>query len=286
MSKTAVMPAYISMEEVQTPMAKTFYILNRWVRILSSYGEIDSSTLNNDFKVIHQVIKSPEITRSIKTAILSCRDRLLGTVHDASKLAGYIKSVLKRISESMTDSFILQIKQDKKDKGMRNRYSHLLKKLSRVELKGTGTKLSEIDVDMVDSKTAATVRRIVEKRAAQSLSSTMNRNHESNLFRQKVRRAKSFTLYYTYEGKIDDLHREASTHWVFKREKESGLLVKRKKHGFATKEEALEAVERWNTSHPHDEIPMVAYQCAHCGKWHIGHNRSDTPNAEAVSSIL
>jgi hypothetical protein len=41
---------------------------------------------------------------------------------------------------------------------------------------------------------------------------------------------------------------------------------------------ALEAIKLWKKDHVDDTKAMVAYQCSHCHKWHIGHYTNNIQN--------
>lgn len=70
------------------------------------------------------------------------------------------------------------------------------------------------------------------------------------------------------------LEKQISTHWKEMYDSTTGQMVLKKKMGYSTLKEANMAIDKWRIDHPEDAIPMAAYQCAHCGKFHIGHNRS------------
>lgn len=274
MSYTMVMPTVLRVDENNESLAKMAYVLNNWVRMLVSYGKVDVARLTSDFNLLQSIIKCADTPKHIKRSLTSCRDRLLKNNAVIDDLVSYIKKVTSLICDELEDEDVANLKHSRTDKRMTKRYSNLVKKIKGIKLNGTSVRLCDTDIDTLDKQTARTVRRIVEKRAAQNVAHTSkNREECGNAFRQAVRRSTSFSLFASYREEVDNPYRDANSHWTIIVDKNTGAFIRKKKIGYNTSEEAEVACIEYMKAHPEDEIPMSAYQCPTCGKWHIGHDR-------------
>ena len=142
-----------------------------------------------------------------------------------------------------------------------------------------GKYLKDVDITMEDGATSRKVRRIVEKRMCQAY----HRQHKNcgqngGRDRHYMKRATSFQLHNL--GQIEcetGVCRTESTHWKRSYDPITGEVVFKKKMGYSTYEEAMEAARQFSLRHPEDKRTISAYKCAYCGMWHIGHY---TPDAE------
>lgn len=274
MSYTMVMPTVLKVDGNNKTLAKMAYVLNNWVRMLVSYGKVDVSRLTDDFNLLQSILKCADTPKHIKRALVSCRDRLLKSNFIIDELVSYIKKVTFILCQELEDEDVANLKRSHTDKMMTKRYGKLVKKLKDIRLNGTSVKLCDTDIETVDKQTARTVRRIVEKRAAQNVAqSSKNRDEYGNAFRQAVRRATSFSLFASYREEVNSPYREPNSHWTIIADKNTGAFIRKKKVGYNTPEEAKAASIEYMNVHPEDDVPMTFYLCPSCGKWHIGHDR-------------
>lgn len=274
MCYTMMMPTVLMVDNNNENLAKMVYILNNWTRMLVSYGKIDGDRMTEDFNLVQSILKCATIPKHIKRALTSCRDRLLKKNPIMEDLIPYLKKVTAILCEELENEDIANIRNSRVDKRMTKRYRTLINKIENIRLKGTTTKLCDTDIETVDKHTARTVRRIVEKRAAQDVARSNKRGKEyGNAFRQTVRRATSFGLFASYREVVDSCHRDAYSHWSIITDKNNDTFIRKRKVGYNSEEEAMAACAEYMTAHPDNKMPMTAYLCPSCGKWHIGHER-------------
>lgn len=279
-----ILPIAIKIEDSESELARLTFIFNRWAKLLSKYGKLDGNTLNDDFLAIAKVIKHTKITKQIKKAVLACRDSAL--TQNMIKLSESLLYALELMSTAQDAPELKQIRDDYADQGMTERYKPLSRRLSKEYIRKLNKDLVYTDVDLDDSRSAKLVRRIVEKRAAQQVYKNCNGSHNGNRFRQSVRRAKSFSLYFCNQYDSESLKRAAGSHWKIWYNPETGKKTLKKKHPYATCEEAQQACKMYCLNHPSEEFPMHVYKCGHCGNWHIGHDRQyvdSSSDAKCVS---
>lgn len=158
------------------------------------------------------------------------------------------------------------------DQGMTERYAPLSRRLSREKIRRINKEI--MYADMNDAVTSRLVRRIVEKRAAQTVHQSMgSHDKNTNRYRQSVRRATSFCLYHRTFAEYDVQLRAPGTHWKVVKQN-NGKRVLRSKIAYDTYVEAMESCAHYMLYNPDELYAMTAYKCEHCGKWHIGHDRS------------
>lgn len=264
-----VLPTAISIDNVNDEVMRLAFILNKWTKSIFKYGKIDGLTINKDFTTIAKAIQSVGVSRKAKNAIRSCRDCAL--TQETDKLVDSLARTLQVLCEEKMNPMVLQIKSHTDDQGMTEKYRPLSRRLSNEYIRKLNKDLLYADVDLEDSKRAKLVRRIVEKRAAQQVYKNCKGNRDGNRFRQDVRRAKSFSLFYCTQCDSNTLKRDGGSHWKVAFGDGTDEMCLKKKHSYATYEEALEACNRHKERHPDDNCPIHPYRCKYCGQWHIGH---------------
>ncbi len=275
MCHTAILPTTLSSSQSDNQVIRLTYIFNRWLKMLKSYGRLDETSLSNDFSVIAKVIKSTETSSTIKKAVTKCRDLALVGSDNLSILMKALRHALTLMCNEQEDTCIRSIKQSYADQGMTERYRPLSKRLKKETIRKIGRTLSYTNVHTDSPETTKLVRRFVEKRAAQTVFKQSGKSHSrSNRFRQSVRRAVSFSLYNATFTDYDAQKRAYGTHWKVTIKPSTGEKVLKSKHCYLSFEEALAVCNRYAQQHPEDPYPMVPYLCDHCGKWHIGHDRT------------
>ena len=132
--------------------------------------------------------------------------------------------------------------------------------------------LRNFDVNMAAASDSRKVRRIVEKRMCQAYyrQSHGHGRTDSNRDRHGMRRAVSYQLHNL--GQIEEVApRRAGSHWKPAIDCVTGQSVLKPKQSYDTMDEAVAMAKRYTERHPNESLPMVAYKCAHCNKYHIGH---------------
>ena len=154
-------------------------------------------------------------------------------------------------------------------------YSDITKKLFYEQLDFLDGKcLKNVDISLEKGKVTRKTRRIVEKRMCQTWNRQFkgsSRKEDGNFKRHSMIRATSYQLYNM--GLVEnDLERSACTHWKVAFDFTTQQYVLKKKCQYDTLDEAQAAimVRRTTTSENHGELD--AYQCRHCGHYHIGHS--------------
>ena len=199
-------------------------------------------------------------------------------------LSSQLRHTLKQLCHTLDSGSIKKVKKIRSDIGMSEFYRPLSRRLRKEKIRKVGKQLRYVDRNSNDAKTTKLVDRIIEKRAAQEVYKLWkNSAPDSNWYRQKIRRAKSFNLYNMDFSDYKAEERFRGTHWAVTYDYK-GKRRFRKKLSFDSMEEAEKASKSYNEAHPEQEYPMTAYQCAHCGKFHIGHDRYFQP--EELKQII
>ena len=248
------------------------YIFNRWLKMLKTYGKLDQQGLNDDFCAISKAVRNKAIDKELRHKIRSCRDLAISQSPNISALIETLKSTLDLLCKSEENQAIEIIAQAYADQGMTERYRPLTKRLANEKVRKIGRKVIYIDPLTDDKESSRLMRRIIEKRAAQTVFRNAKKSdRNSNRFRQSVRRAISFSLHSTKFTDYDAQLRSRGTHWrvVHQNSKREKVLAAKK--AYNSYADALDAIERYALKHPNDHRPVSAYVCVHCGKWHIGH---------------
>lgn len=274
MCHNSILPTTLNAEQFGTELNRLIYVFNRWLKMLSNYGRLNPDERCSDFSLISKVIKNADVKRDVREAVRRCRDYALSRSVGIDELARTLKSALRILCKTQENSAVEEVAQTYADQGMTERYRPLSRKLAKEKIHKINRKLICTDASTDDRETTRLVRRIVEKRAAQTVYRNMrHRDRESNKFRQSVRRATSFSLYNKKFADYDIQLRAHGTHWKV-RHNCRGEKILEAKVSYNTYEEAAEAILRYSERHPDDQRPMTAYVCDHCGKWHIGHVRA------------
>lgn len=274
MCYTATLPSVIKSEDLNSDLLNLTRIFNRWLKMLTSYGKLDETTLQDDFTAIAKVVKSHETKKDIKRAIQRCRDYALATAVRISDLVRSLSSALKLLCKAQENKEVSKVQKAYADQGMTERYRPLTKRLAKEKIRKIGREVIYTDCHTDDAETTKLVRRIVEKRAAQEVHKIAGKHdRETNRYRHSIQRAVSFNLYNTRYTEYDAGLRAPGTHWKVQTHHSKGKKVLVAKFSYSTYEEAVEACTRYMMAHPEDPRPMSAYKCDYCGKWHIGHER-------------
>lgn len=274
MCYTATLPTVIKSENINSDLLNLTRIFNRWLKMLTSYGKLDETSLQDDFTAIAKVVKSPETKKYIKRAVQLCRDYALAAVIRTSDLVRSLDSALNLLCKAQENKELRKIKKAYADQGMTERYRPLSKRLAKEKIRKIGREVIYTDRHTDDSKTTKLVRRIIEKRAAQEAHKNAGKHdRETNRYRHSIQRAVSFNLYNKRYTEYDAELRAPGTHWKVQTHNSKGKKVLVAKFSYNSYEEAVEACTRYMMAHPEDLRPMSAYKCDYCGKWHIGHER-------------
>ncbi|MDE6578676.1 MAG: hypothetical protein K2J82_09910 [Muribaculaceae bacterium] len=272
MCYNAILPITIKSKKADALLFRLTCIFNRWRKMIKNYGKLDCTSLTDDFNLISMVIKSCDMKNSVRSAVRTCRDIALSSDPSLPDLYSSLSRTLRILCEEQEDSSIKTIKKIYDDQGMTERYRPLSKRLRKEKIRRLGKEIIFTDINSDRPATTRLVRRIIEKRAAQTVFKNSGRSgHDSNRFRQSVRRAASFSLYNTSFIDYDREKRFNATHWKVIHYASKGTKALKAKRSYNTQEDALNAIENHYRNHPGDPRPMEAYLCAYCGKWHIGH---------------
>ena len=274
MCYTATLPTIIKSENLNFDLLNLTRIFNRWLKMLTSYGKLDETSLQDDFSAIAKVVKSHETKKDLKRAVQRCRDYALTTVMHISDLVRALSSALYLLCRAQETKELRKVKQAYAEQGMTERYRPLSKRLARETIRKIGKEVIYTDRHTDDAETTRLVRRIVEKRAAQQVHKNAGKNdRKTNRYRHSILRAVSFNLYNKRFVEYDAGLRANGTHWKVQIHNTKGRKVLVAKYSYNNYEEAVEACTRYMMAHPEDSRPMSAYKCDYCGKWHIGHDR-------------
>lgn len=287
MCYTATLPTVIKSENLNSDLLNLTRIFNRWLKMLTNYGKLDETTLQNDFIVIAKVVKSHETKKDIKRAAQRCRDYALVTVMQITDFVHSLTSALDLLCKAQENRELRKVKKAYADQGMTERYRPLSKRLAKEKIRKIGREVIYTDRHTDDAETTRLVRRIVEKRAAQEAHKNAGKHdRETNRYRHSIQRAVSFNLYNKRYAEYDAELRAPGTHWKVQTHNSKGKKVLVAKFSYNTYEEAVEACARYMMAHPEDSRPMSAYKCDYCGKWHIGHERNPQEIIETTAEKL
>lgn len=284
MCNTTTLPCVTKSEILNSDLHHLTRIFNRWLKMLTGYGKLDLTEIGSDFTVISKVIKSEDIDKKVKRAVKRCRDYALAKALNLGDFTKALNRTLRIMCRAQEDRETHIIKKQRADQGMSERYRPLTKRLQKEKIRKIGKELIYTDSQTDDPRTNRLVRRIVEKRAAQTVHRIgFGRNRDNNRFRQSVRRATSFSLYNVNFTEYDAQKRVTGTHWKVISIPRKGKKMLKAKMSYNSAEEAMQACERYIQSHTDDPRPMTTYKCEHCGKWHIGHERMPDRMPEMIS---
>lgn len=268
-----IIPILIGESNTNEVMMKLVSVLNRWVKMLETYGKLEEGTINTDIQSIEMALPSLSRFENLRKQIAVCKFYALHDGGNNSRFIQYIKNSLSILKKIMEDVKVKQIRKKFDNQGMTEMYTPLIRRLAKERVKKIDKPLISASVDE-DKKTSKLVRRIVEKRAAQVVYRTWKYKEKyNNSFRQKVRRAISFNIYKATAPEYDPKLRQKGTHWNIRYKSYRNGKYLTGKRSFDTYEEALDACKSYMTCHPYELQKMQPYKCAHCEKWHIGHER-------------
>lgn len=246
--------------------------LRRWESSLVKFGKVDQWNISEDFATLGAFISTgkPKVARN---AIRDCRDYTISGIYDASMLLEKVQYACRVLDHAKAGRIKRETKKNNTD-GQAKRFASTTKKLYNEKLRFMdGESLRGIDISMEDGATSRMVRRIVEKRMCQAYyRQHKNDDDHGGRDRHYMKRATSFQLHNL--GQIEcttGFCRSNSTHWKKMYDPATGEVVFKKKMEYSSYEEALNAAREFALKHPEDKKPVSPYQCAHCGKWHIGH---------------
>ena len=281
MCYTATLPLVIKSENINSDLLNLTRIFNRWLKMLTSYGKLDETTLQDDLTAIDKVVKSHDTKKDIKRAVQRCRDYAMATIIRISDLVQSLTSALNLLCKAQEIKEVRKFQKAYADQGMTERYRPLTKRLAKEKIRKIGREVIYTDYHTDDAETTKLVRRIVEKRAAQEAHKRAGKkDRETNRYRHSIQRAVSFNLYNIRYAEYDAELRAPGTHWKVQTHHSKGKKVLVAKFSYNTYEEAVEACTRYMMAHPDDPRSMSAYKCDYCGKWHIGHERLPQQIAE------
>ena len=246
--------------------------LKRWETSLINFGKVDQWNISDDFATFGTFISSGK-PNAARNAIRDCRDYSISGIYDASLLLNKVQSAYRILDHAEAGRMKKEAKKNSSN-GQAKRFASTTKKLYNEKLRFMdGESLRDIDITMEDGATSRKVRRIVEKRMCQAYY-RQHKNDEDHGGRDRhyMKRATSFQLHNL--GQVEcttGLCRTNGTHWKKMYDPIAGGMVFKKKMEYSSYEEATEAAMEFMRRHPEDKKPVSAYQCAHCGKWHIGH---------------
>ena len=272
-------------------------ILKGWIISLERYGNIDGLKLSHELNVLEEYLRSKKDKNSIRGLVKIIRDKVVSSFIDVEQTLSVLHQLFARIELQKQNEGSSETKKGNKwihkhgqERRFKSETGHIF--AERLKFKG-GMYLRNFDVETESASESKKVRRIIEKRMCQAYHN-MNRKHKrgekeipSNYDRYWEHRATAFQLYNI--GQIENVRgvsRGNSTHWKRMRDHQTGMVVLKKKMSYPTKEAAQEAALKWHIKHPEDKRVIHVYQCAHCGKWHIGHNPAPTAESESSCSDI
>ena len=250
--------------------------LKRWESSLVNYGKVDQWNINEDYSILGAFIAGGS-SKAARSAVRECRDYSISSSCDATVLLSMVRNANRILNKPDDDRINRELKK-LNSIGQAKRYVSTTKKLygEKLRFKG-GQYLKDIDISMEDGATSRKVRRIVEKRMCQAYHrqhKQLTRNDGQD--RHYMKRATSFQLHNLGQIECESgVCRSQSTHWKKTYDPITGEVVFKKKMAYSSFEEAAEAARQYMMRHPEETVPMTAYKCAFCGKWHIGHSTPD-----------
>lgn len=280
-----ILPILIEESDGDEVLMNLVCVLNRWIKMLETYGKLEEATINSDVRTIDLALPYLIRFENLRKQIAVCKYYAIHEGSHVMRFNEYIKNCLSFLKKVMEDGKVKQIRKNYENQGMTERYNPLARRLAKEKIRKIDKPFISAAIDD-DKKTSKLVRRIVEKRAAQEVYRTGNYKEKyNNSFRQRVRRAVSFNLYKATAPEYDPKLRQYGTHWsvAYKSHVKGKYLISKK--GYVTYEEALAASESYMACHPFELQKMQPYKCAHCTKWHIGHERTWSAIDEEVQLI-
>ena len=257
---------------------KMFYMMRRWINALNSSGKLDRVYLMEDFNALNRFIRV-ENNRRLVTMAKDCRDYPLSTVFSLETLIKKINRFLAKLEELNREEekkAAVKINMEAESMGQSERYRDATRRIYSERLRfNDKVRLRNFDVNMATPSDSRKVRRIVEKRMCQAYhrQSRTSGHDDSNRRRHDMRRAVSYQLHNL--GQIEEVtHRNVNSHWKPAVDCVTGKRVLKPKQAYNSLEDAEMAAQHYTKRHPREALPMVAYKCAYCNKYHIGHDHA------------
>lgn len=254
-------------------------ILRKWRKVILEDGLLNPISMSREYSQINSFIKISS-DKELEKLVRDCRDYSLGIDCKASILLIKIDNVLNYKKKEGTD------KKNSLNSSVTQRalYCNTTKVIFNEPVRFLdGILLRNFDISMEYGEKSRKVKKIVEKRMCQAY----HRKHrecfrnEDNKRRHEMRRAVSFQLHNIGQiENLSDFPRTYSTHWKKMYDMNTKQYVLKKKMSYSNMGDANKAIILWNIKHPEDKRGMHVYQCAYCGKYHIGHERTELVNTE------
>lgn len=130
MCYTATLPTVVKSDNLNSDLLNLTRIFNRWLKMLTSYGKLDETSLLDDFTAIAKVVKSHETNKDIKRAVQRCSDYALSAAMQIADLVRALSSALNLLCKAQEDKELRKIKKTYADQGMTERYRPLSKRCS------------------------------------------------------------------------------------------------------------------------------------------------------------
>ena len=253
-------------------------LLKSWESSIERYSKLDSWKIEKDLAILGEYLRGKEDSKSIRELVRQIRDKAICPSFESTSMVTLIKRVFEKM-DTPKEEVCLMVKRGSrriKKEGQEFRFRGQTQKIFEEKLKFKGGMLlRNFDIETETAVESRKVRRIVEKRMCQAyhrMNKKSSTEEKDNSDRYWESRATSFQLYNI--GQVENVRgksRGDSTHWKRVYDPLTGNVVFKKKMAYATREEALEAIELWKINNPEDRKQMHAYQCSVCHKWHIGH---------------
>lgn len=283
MSKKTILPTTGRDAQAMPEITTLIYVFNRWQKNIMTYGKLDPTSMTDDYMAINDVLRMKDVRKDIRRAVQRCRDYSLVVNRSVDDLLRSLGSALKLMCDLLDDDSVRAVRSRYADQGMRQRYRPLSRRLEREKIRKLGRPVIYTNPTVDDTRTAKLVRRLVEKRAAQSAFHNFGRrSKETNKYRQTIRRAISYSLYKVSYVDYDPQLRTHGTHWKVSF-RGNGTRRLEAKVAYACFEDALAASESYMSHYPDEFRRMSPYRCSHCGMWHIGHE--SVPYLETTDGI-
>lgn len=109
MCYTATLPTVIKSENLNSDLLNLTRIFNRWLKMLTSYGKLDESSLQDDFTAIAKVVKSHETKKDLKRAVQRCRDYALAAVMQITDLVRSLASALNLLCKAQENKELRRV---------------------------------------------------------------------------------------------------------------------------------------------------------------------------------
>lgn len=247
-------------------------VLNRWEKSINRYQNLDKWSIVEDYNIISSFIRETK-NKSAKSAVARCRDIVIKGNGNYDGLGKALSSALK-ILENLSEPIMFK-SEDYKNIGQRERYHDVSKSIGKEKIKCCESKyLRNLDITILEPRESRMIRRIVEKRMCQEYHKQHKESFHSNgnKSRHQMKRAVSYQLYNIGQMEGEDIHRDSSTHWKWKYDRNLKEWVLKKKVAYKTIEEAEIAAQDYMSRNP-QAGKISVYKCAFCNMYHIGHTR-------------